>query len=73
MAFESQTWKKLRRFLIEVAVFWGTWLPQSVEHGTVDLRVVSLSPMLDVEITEKSNIKKKRSCCILSLYLKETY
>ena len=29
----------------------GTWLAQSLEHATLDLRVVSLSPMLGVEIT----------------------
>uniref|UniRef100_A0A7N5JXH0 Uncharacterized protein n=1 Tax=Ailuropoda melanoleuca TaxID=9646 RepID=A0A7N5JXH0_AILME len=30
---------------------WGAWLPQSGEHATLDLRVVSLSPMLGVEMT----------------------
>ena len=30
---------------------WGAWLAQSVERGTLDLRVVSLSPMLGIEIT----------------------
>lgn len=30
---------------------WGTRLAQSVEHATVDLRVVSLSPALGVEMT----------------------
>ena len=29
----------------------GTWLAQSVEHMTLDLRVVSSSPMLSVKIT----------------------
>ena len=29
----------------------GTWLAQSVEHTTLDLRVISLSPTLAVEIT----------------------
>ena len=28
----------------------GTWLAQSVEHATLDLGVVNLSPMLGVEI-----------------------
>ena len=31
----------------------GTWLAQWVEHVTLDLRVVSSSPMLGVELTEK--------------------
>ena len=30
---------------------WGTWLAQSVEHATLDLGILSLSPMLGVEIT----------------------
>ena len=30
---------------------WGSWLAQSEERVTLDLRVVRLSPMLDVEIT----------------------
>ena len=30
---------------------WGTWLAQLVEHMTLDLGVVSLSPMLGVELT----------------------
>ena len=30
-----------------------TWLAWSVEHGTLDLRVMSLSPMLGEEITLK--------------------
>ena len=29
----------------------GTWLAQLVEHVTLDLRVVSSSPMVGVEIT----------------------
>ena len=29
----------------------GAWLAQSVEHMTLDLRVVSLSPRLGIEIT----------------------
>ena len=32
---------------------WGTWLAQSIEHETLDLRVVSLSPVLGVEIPQK--------------------
>lgn len=30
---------------------WGTCLAHSVEHGTLDLKVVSLSPLLGVDIT----------------------
>ena len=30
---------------------WGTWLAQSVEYATLDLRVVGLSPTLRVKIT----------------------
>jgi len=29
----------------------GTWLAQSAEHATLDLTVLSSSPMLGVEIT----------------------
>lgn len=29
----------------------GIWLAQSVEHATLDLRVVGSSPVLGVEIT----------------------
>ena len=32
---------------------WGTWLAQSEECATLDLRVVSLSPVLRVEIKQK--------------------
>ena len=31
----------------------GTWLAITVEHMILDLRVVSLSPTLGVEITKK--------------------
>ena len=40
----------------------GAWLAQSEEHTTLDLRVVSLSPTLGIEITKKIiiiNLKKK--------------
>ena len=30
---------------------WSTWLAQSVEHVTLDLKVVSSSHMLGIEIT----------------------
>lgn len=38
----------------------GSWLTQSVEDATLDLRVVTSSPLLDVEITKnlKKNFKK---------------
>ena len=32
---------------------WGAWLAQSEEHVSLDLGVVSSSPMLGVEITLK--------------------
>ena len=31
----------------------GAWLPQSVEHAALDLGIMSLSPTLDVQITQK--------------------
>lgn len=34
---------------------WSTWLARSEEYVTLDLRVVSLSPMLDIEITKNKN------------------
>jgi len=37
--------------LIRNGISWGAWLPQSEEHTAPDLEVVSLSPMLGVEIT----------------------
>ena len=47
----------------------GTWLAQSVEHTTLDLRVVSLSPGLAVEITQKKqrpkNLLKKYRLLLL--------
>ena len=30
---------------------WDTWLAQSIEYATLDLRVVSLGLMLGVEMT----------------------
>ena len=30
-------------------ILWGAWLAQVVEHGTLDLGVVSSSPMMVVE------------------------
>lgn len=37
----------------------GPGLPQWTEHGTLDLRLVSWSPTLGVESTEKEKLKKK--------------
>ena len=37
--------------LLELDKSRGTWLPQTVEHVTLDLRVESSSPTLGVEIT----------------------
>ena len=37
----------------------GARLAQSVEHATLDLGVVSSSPVLGVEITKKKKKKKK--------------
>ena len=34
------------QYLYKVWVVWGTWLAQLVEHVTVDLRIMSLSPTL---------------------------
>jgi len=35
----------------------GTWLAQSVDHATLDLKVMSLSPTLGVEPTLKNKSK----------------
>ena len=43
----------------------GAWLAQSVEHATLDLRVVSSSPTLDMEPTLK---KKKKKFIVAKLY-----
>ena len=34
---------------------WGAWLAQLVEHAAFDLRVMSLSPTLGMEITFKKS------------------
>ena len=48
----SKYMKKVRWKTTYINVpFGGTWLAQSVEHGTLDLRFQSLSPMLGVQIT----------------------
>ena len=40
-------------------VFWGTWLTQLEEHATLDLGVVSSSPMMGAEIFEIKQNKKQ--------------
>ena len=44
----SHHWEYIKKI-----IWWGTWLAQSEEHMSLDLRVVSSSPMLGVEITLK--------------------
>ena len=44
--------KKKKRKIIAKKCSRGSWLAQLVEHETLDLRVVSSSPMLCVEITQ---------------------
>ena len=39
---------------------WDAWLAQSVEHATLDLRVVSLGPTCGVEFTYNKKLKKKK-------------
>ena len=41
----------------ETLLVLGAWLAQRVEHATLDLRVVSLSSRLGIEIT----LKKKKT------------
>lgn len=36
---------------VEMVASWGAWLAQLVEHVTIDLGVVCLSPTLGVEMT----------------------
>ena len=44
--------KSKSNFGVQIIVtYWGTWLAQLVEHWSLDLEVVSSSPMLGVEIT----------------------
>ena len=39
------------RLALEYFRPWGAWMVQSVEHATIDLRILSLSPTLRVEVT----------------------
>lgn len=48
---EAMMWRKPMTSLSKMKFFRGTWLAQSVEHVTLDLGVVSLSPTLGVEMT----------------------
>ena len=41
----------LLNFQIKNGFYRGSWLPQSAEYVTLDLGVVSLNPVLGVEIT----------------------
>ena len=43
-------------YFIRSDIYWDTWLAQLVEDVTFDLRIVSSSPTLGVEITFKSGI-----------------
>lgn len=45
--------KGLSSCWIKTYLLWGAWLDQLVEHETLDFRVVSLSPMVGIEITLK--------------------
>lgn len=40
--------------LAYIICWWGDWLAQAVEH-VIDLGIMSLSPILGVEITENAN------------------
>ena len=59
-------------FLLKIMEYRGTSLAQLVEHVTLDLRVVSSSPTLGIELTLKKN---KRSSVLMwegkyKMYLK---
>lgn len=43
--------KKQREVITKSPSYWGTWLVHVVEHATLGLRMVSSSPMLDMEPT----------------------
>ena len=44
------SWLLISRAL-EICMYWGTCLAQSVEHATLDLGIVNSSPTLGGEIT----------------------
>ena len=50
---------------------WGAWLAQLVQHMPLDLRVVSLSPMVGVEITGGKKRKEMRGKKLLMNSTKE--
>ena len=60
----------LLSFLYIISYRGGTWLAQLVEHATLDLGVVRLSPMLGIDITLKNKrnnnpiLRMKRLVCI---------
>ena len=45
---------ELRNFLLQHDMPQGRWLTLLEERGTLDLRVVGLSPTVDIEITKIS-------------------
>ena len=47
-----------QKHTLEYWKYGGACLVQSLECETLDLRVTSSSPTLDVEITKKANLKK---------------
>ena len=46
----------------------GLWLAQPVEHVTLNLRVVNLSPMLGMKPTLKKKLGEKAACNYASIY-----
>ena len=44
----------------------GAWLAQWVEPAILDLRVLSLSPMLSIEVTYKNKTKPSKSFSVPS-------
>ena len=39
---------------------WGAWLAHSLEHATLDLRILTLGPTLGIELTLKKRKENKR-------------
>ena len=48
---------------IRIPLATGAWLPQSEEHVTLDLRVVSLSPTLGVDYLKKTEYLRLSLFC----------
>ena len=42
----------MTRMTVTLRIIMDTWLAQSVEHATLDLGIVPLSPMMGVKITK---------------------